>query len=67
MFSMVNFIYPFFSNFVCQDPKEKAKSETRDWLNNVVCIKLVFVLVVIFLCLKIFRIKVSYNPLVPCY
>jgi hypothetical protein len=31
-----------------QDPKEKAKSETRDWLNNVVCWKLLAVCVLMF-------------------
>jgi hypothetical protein len=24
-------------SYLVQDPKEKAKAETRDWLNNVVC------------------------------
>lgn len=29
---------------VFKDPKEKAKAETRDWLNNVVCMNYFFCL-----------------------
>jgi hypothetical protein len=41
----INYLNPLFvhllsisaSFYVAQDPREKAKSETRDWLNSVVC------------------------------